>query len=136
MLIIATKTVRRLYYNSESKTLTMTLPGIDHEAVIGIWRKAMESIHAELAPPERLQEALNMVHRAAPWMTRMLVNDTDDFKWPDLLYSMKIGKNYRVDLEPLEAGASQSLHGKEGILAVVSNTILTHDLSLLCGGAA
>ena len=43
----------------------MTLPDIDHEAVIGIWRKAMESIHDELAPPERLQEALNMVHRAA-----------------------------------------------------------------------
>ena len=54
-----------------------------------------------------------MFHCAAPSMTRMLVNDTDDFKWPDLLYSTKIGKNYRVDLGLLEVGASQSLHGKE-----------------------
>ena len=54
----------------------MTLPDIDHEAVIGIWRKAMESIHDKLAPPERLQEALNMAHRPAPWMTRVLVNNT------------------------------------------------------------
>ena len=114
----------------------MTLPDIDHEAVIGIWRKAMESIHNELAPPERLQEALNMVHHTMPSMTRMLVNDTDNFKWLDSLYSMKIGKNYRVDLGPLEVGASQSLHGKEGILAVVSNSILAHDLGSWCRCAA
>ena len=114
----------------------MTLPDIDHEAVIGIWRKAMESIHDELAPPERLQEALNMVHRAAPWMTRVLVNNTEDSKWPDSLYSTKIGKNYRVDLGPLEVGGSQYLHGKHGVLAVVSNSILARDLGSWCCCAA
>ena len=114
----------------------MTLPDIDHEAVIGIWRKAMESIHDELALPERLQEALNMVHRAAPWMTRVLVNNTDDSKWPDSLYSTKIGKNYRVDLGPLAVRGSQYLHGKQGLPAVVSNSILAHDLGSWCCCAA
>ena len=96
----------------------------------------MESIHGELAPPERLQEALNMVHCTAPWMTRMLVNDTDDFMWPDSLYSTKIGKNYRVDLGPLEVGGSQYLHGKHGVLAVVSNSVLACDLGSWCRCAA
>ena len=136
MLIIATKTVRRLYYDSESKMLTMPLPDIDHKAVISIWRKAMESIHDKLAPPEQLQEALNRVHCATPWMTRVLINNTDNSEWPDLLYSTKIGKNYRVDLGLLEVGGSQYLHGKQGVLAVVSNSILTHDLCSLCGSAA
>ena len=96
----------------------------------------MESIHDKLALPEQLQESLNMVHHAAPWMTRVLVNNTDDSKWLDSLYGTKISKNYRVDLGPLEVGGSQYLHGKQGVLAVVSNSILTHDLGSLCCCAA
>ena len=96
----------------------------------------MESIHDELAPPEQLQEALDMVHLTVPWITRMLVNDTDDFMWPDSLFGTIIGENDTVDLGPLEVGGSQYLHGKHGVLAVVSNSILAHDLGSWCRCAA
>ena len=77
-----------------------------------------------------------MVHCAAPWMMRVLVNNSDHSKWLDSLYSMKIGKNYRVDLGPLEVGGSQYLHGKQGVLGVVSNSILARDLGSWCCCAA
>ena len=136
MLIIATKTIPRLYYDSKSQTLTMTLPHIDHKSVISIWREVMKSIHKQFAPPEQLQEALNMVHSTAPWMTRVIINDSDDKKWPDSLFSTMIGKNCMVDLGPLEVGGSQHLHGRQGVLAVVSDNLLSHDLCSWCCGAA
>lgn len=61
-------------------------------------------------------------------MTRAIVNDSDDMKWPDSLFGTKIGKNHRVDLGPLEVGGSQYLHGKQGVLAVVSDNLFSHDL--------
>lgn len=128
MLIIANKTLPRLYHDSESQILTMTLPNIDHKAVIGIWRKAMESFHEYFAPPKQLQEALNMGQCTAIWMTKAIINDSDNMKWPDSLFGMKIGKNDRVDLGPLEVGGSQHLHGKQGVLATVSDHLLSHDL--------
>lgn len=128
MLIIANRTLPRLYYDSKNQILTMTLPNINHEAVIGIWRKAMESFHEYFAPPEQLQEALNMEQCTTPWMTKVIINDSDNMKWPDSLFGTNIGKNDRVDLGPLEAGGSQRLHGKKGVLAAVSDHLLSHDL--------
>ena len=128
MLIIANKTLPRLYYDSKNQILTMTLPNIDHKAVIGIWRKAMESFHEYFALPEQLQEALNMEQCTDPWMMKVIINDSDNMKWPDSLFGTKIGKNDRVDLGPLEVGGSQHLHGKQGVLATVSDHLLSHDL--------
>ena len=88
----------------------------------------MKSIHKQFAPPEQLQEALNMEQCTAPLMTKGIINDSDNMKWLDSLFGMKIGKNDRVDLGPLEVGGSQCLHGKQGVLATVSDHLLLHDL--------
>ncbi|KAI0709714.1 hypothetical protein C8Q72DRAFT_799369, partial [Fomitopsis betulina] len=121
MLIIATKTIPRLYYDSESQTLTMTLPHIDHKAVIGIWREAMKST-SNLRHQNNSRRP-HMVHRTTPWMTRVIVNDSDDKKWLDSLLGMKIGKNHRVDLGPLEVGGSQHLHGRQGVTGHAQHNI-------------
>ncbi|KAI0725075.1 hypothetical protein C8Q72DRAFT_934617 [Fomitopsis betulina] len=123
----------KLYYDSESQTLTMTLPHIDHKAVIGIWREVMKSIHKQFAPPEQLQEALNMDHCTAPWMMRVIINDSDNKKWLDLLFGMMIGKNCMVDLGPLEVGGSQHLHGRQGLLAMLEGMAHHHQIEVRAG---
>ncbi|KAI0736498.1 hypothetical protein C8Q72DRAFT_878917 [Fomitopsis betulina] len=123
----------KLYYDSKSQTLTMTLPHINNKSVIGIWRKAMELIHEQFVPPEQLQESLNMVHHTAPWMTRVIVNDSDDMKWPDSLFDTMIGKNHRVDLGLLEVGGSQYLHGKQGVLAMLEGMARHHQVKFRAG---
>ena len=128
MLIIVNKTLPRLYYDSKSRTLTMTLPGIDHEAVIGLWRKAMESYHKYFAPPKQLQKALNMGQCTTSWVTEAIVDDSDNMRTPDLLFGTNIGEYATVELGPLEVGGSQPLHGKQGVLATVSDHLLSHDL--------
>ncbi|KAI0734085.1 hypothetical protein C8Q72DRAFT_880807 [Fomitopsis betulina] len=111
----------------------MTLPHIDHKSVIGIWREVMKSIHKQFAPPEQLQEALNMVHSTAPWMTKVIVNDSDDKKWPDSLFSTMIGKNRTVDLGLLEVGGSQHLHGRQGALAALEGMAHHHQVEVRAG---
>ncbi|KAI0729062.1 hypothetical protein C8Q72DRAFT_794861 [Fomitopsis betulina] len=111
----------------------MTLPHIDHKSVISIWREVMKSIHKQFAPPEQLQEALNMVHSTAPWMTRVIINDSDDKKWPDSLFSTMIGKNRMVDLGPLEVGGSQHLHGRQGVLAMLEGMAHHHQVEVRAG---
>ena len=92
MLIIVNKTLPRLYYDSKSRTRTMTLPDIDHEAVIGHWRKAMESYHKYFAPPKQLQKALNMGQCTTSWVTEAIVDDSDNMRTPHSLLGTNIGE--------------------------------------------
>ncbi|KAI0727758.1 hypothetical protein C8Q72DRAFT_795691 [Fomitopsis betulina] len=75
----------------------------------------------------------HMVHRTTPWMTRVIVNDSDDKKWLDSLLGMKIGKNHRVDLGPLEVGGSQHLHGRQGVLAMLEGMACHHQVKFRAG---
>ncbi|KAI0714250.1 hypothetical protein C8Q72DRAFT_799158 [Fomitopsis betulina] len=123
----------KLYYDSESQTLTMTQPHVDHEAIIGNWRDAMKSILEQFAPPKQLQEALDMAQFTAPQITRMIVNDSDNQKWPDSLFGTMIGKNHTVELGLLEVGGSQYLHGRQGVLAVLEGMAHHHQVEVRAG---
>lgn len=104
----------------------MTVPECDHESLIELWKMALITIYDGIAPPMELQEALRMVHKHAVGSTsRHPLDDVLKRKYPDSLFTLKIGKQHTMCLGPTEVGGSQNLHGEGGVLSVVSGLLLT-----------